>query len=214
MRFSVLAIVCVVPVVGCSGTSLNGLGAIPADAGTSVADASGSVAVDAGHADGAPDASPDASLPPGPGPSSVDAGTADTGSGGSSSGSSSGGSSSGSSSGGPPADLCEIGGMTYHDQDLNPTNICQWCIPEESTTSWSNITDGAACGDETQACFNGMCTSNFPDCVINGVDYPPNAADPADACQLCQPRQSETSWTSAPDGTPCSGGTCFGGTCG
>ncbi len=101
-----------------------------------------------------------------------------------------------------PTTSCTVAGAVYLAGDTNPANICEWCAPSRSTTAFSSITDGAACGTG-MACFSGVCTASFPDCTIEGVDYRPGAASPRNPCALCQPRQSETTWTNAPDGRRC-----------
>ena len=41
---------------------------------------------------------------------------------------------------------CTIGGHAYASATPNPTNACQTCQPTVSSTSWSNLGDGTACG--------------------------------------------------------------------
>jgi len=199
--------------MACSGSSATTLDTPEGDASVATVDASQTTS-SSQHPppaqSGAPDAaaSVDADAPSHAGDASVGLGGAD----GSATGSAADSGTHGGTGGGDP-DTCLIGGVTYQDEDDNPANICQWCAPSQSTTAWSSITDGAACGTD-EACFGGICTSNFPDCVIDGTAYAPNTASPTNACALCQPRQSETSWTNAPDGTACPGGSCFAGSCG
>jgi hypothetical protein len=65
-----------------------------------------------------------------------------------------------------PVDDCLIAGVCYADGDLNPANDCQACIPELSTTQWSNRPEGSSCGDPTDT----ECTS-------------PDACDGAGLCE-------------------------------
>ena len=53
------------------------------------------------------------------------------------------------------------------------------------------------------ACFGGVCTTHFPNCIIEGVSYPPGSKSPVNSCGRCQARQSQKTWTNAPDGSPC-----------
>jgi hypothetical protein len=104
---------------------------------------------------------------------------------------------------------------TVLDGDLNPNNVCQTCDLAKSSTSWSNFPDGAACSDAPdQACFGGQCTSKFPNCTIGGASVAPDDTNPMNPCERCQPRQSLTHWTAAPDGTSCGFGICVAGACG
>ena len=47
-------------------------------------------------------------------------------------------------------------------------------------------------------------------CIIDGTTYPSHTANPANACQSCQPATSTTQWSNA---CPLTGETCNGGTC-
>lgn len=75
---------------------------------------------------------------------------------------------------------CLIDGVCYAEDDLNPANDCEICLPDVSTTAWSPRLEGSACGDpsDTQcdspdACDGaGVCETNHkPDltaCVDDG----------------------------------------------
>jgi hypothetical protein len=106
---------------------------------------------------------------------------------------------------------CTIDGVLYEEGDWNPKNPCEVCDATHPT-AWSKAADGAACGGG-QACFGGTCTSDFPDCTIDGKAWAPGDRSPEDACVECDPRQSLTTWSSVPDGTSCPGGACFTGKC-
>jgi serine/threonine protein kinase len=86
---------------------------------------------------------------------------------------------------------CFIGGVLHDTNAANPTNPCQTCQPNESTTEWTNAADGTSCGNG-QTCVNASCGTQ---CVINGQVYASGAENPANACQRCQPGTSTTSWT-------------------
>jgi hypothetical protein len=90
-----------------------------------------------------------------------------------------------------PVDDCLIDGVCYGAYDLNPSNDCQACIPDVSTTQWSPRAEGSACGnhadtecDSPDACDGaGICEVNFkPDGI------PCSDEVPADVCtqNICQ----------------------------
>ncbi len=89
-----------------------------------------------------------------------------------------------------PIDDCLIDGVCYSEDDLNPENPCQSCIPDLSTTQWSVRLEGSPCGDQIDsecdspdACDGlGFCEANFkPD----GTEC--SDEEPAKACtkNLC-----------------------------
>jgi hypothetical protein len=51
---------------------------------------------------------------------------------------------------------CQINGGTWPATVLNPANACQSCQPATSTTSWSDVPDGTACGTGV-VCEDGTC---------------------------------------------------------
>ncbi len=74
--------------------------------------------------------------------------------------------------------------------------------------------DGLDC--TIDVCAAGSCTfiidSGF--CVIDGQCIPAGTFNPNQACEMCIPAISQTSWSNAPAGTSCPGGVCDGtGTC-
>jgi hypothetical protein len=92
----------------------------------------------------------------------------------------------------------------------NPNNVCQTCQPTVSTSGWSSIGDGTACGNG-QICGGGRCGTQ---CDVAGIVYTSGAENPTNACQACEPGQSTSAWTNAADGTTCSPGkVCSGGSC-
>ncbi len=68
-----------------------------------------------------------------------------------------------------PVDDCLIDNVCYADGDLNPENDCLACIPEISTTEWSERPEGSSCGnlqdtdcDSPDACDgDGHCEVNY-----------------------------------------------------
>jgi hypothetical protein len=70
--------------------------------------------------------------------------------------------------------------------------------------------------DESDAPVSDAKTSDSgpPDCKIGGATYPSGTANPANACQSCQPSVSASAWIEVTDGTDCeSGGICRTGAC-
>ena len=124
------------------------------------------------------------------------------------------------------ANSCVIGGQSHQAGTLNPSNGCQSCQPAQSTVAWSNINNRVppagcttACCASSQVCSNGTCTSG---CIYAGVFYAPNALNPADHCQSCQPSLTVTGWSNVNDGVPplscksaccAQGQVCLTGTC-
>ena len=92
-----------------------------------------------------------------------------------------------------------------------PDNACQSCQPTVSGTAWTNVGNGTSCGNQ-QECSGGVCVQ--VGCVIDSTPYAAGAANPANACQTCQPALSGSTWTNASNGTGCgSGQVCSVGIC-
>ena len=105
---------------------------------------------------------------------------------------------------------CFIGGSARAPGSANPSDPCQTCQPSASTSAWTNLQDGAACGNG-QVCTGGMCGTQ---CDIGGTIYPTGTANPANPCQSCQPAASTTAWSDVPDGAACGAGSlCHAGSC-
>src|SRR5262249_3563867 len=67
---------------------------------------------------------------------------------------------------------------------------------------------GSSCSEDSQCCSGLVCQSGAcrPGCRIGGAYRASGAANPSNACQVCQPSSSTTSWTTAADGSACSDG--------
>ncbi len=83
-------------------------------------------------------------------------------------------------------DTCLIAGTCYAAGTSNPTNACQSCNAATSTTAWSPIPVGSACG--TERCSAGRF---FPAgaCNAGGICEPPAARDcPSGSCDgtICE----------------------------
>ncbi|MFQ5590699.1 MAG: hypothetical protein ACE5HE_06035 [Phycisphaerae bacterium] len=88
---------------------------------------------------------------------------------------------------------CVIDGVCYQETELNPDNECQACIPALSTTAWSSVLEGTACGDPTDT----VCDS-------------PDACDGAGNCEA-NPKPDGTECPD--DGNVCSFDVCSAGAC-
>jgi hypothetical protein len=105
---------------------------------------------------------------------------------------------------------CYIGGTVYAPNTANTTDACESCAPSMSTTKWSDVPDGTACGTG-DICHKGVCGTG---CEIAGVYYAKGASNPNDACQSCQPGAT-TAWSNVADGSSCGNGQiCSNGQCG
>ena len=67
---------------------------------------------------------------------------------------------------GPPGAICHsgtctsgcyIGGVYYAPSMADPTNSCGECAPASSTSAWTSLADGTACG-RGGTCKGGTCT--------------------------------------------------------
>jgi hypothetical protein len=105
---------------------------------------------------------------------------------------------------------CFIGGTVYTSGSANPTNSCEVCTSSSSTTAWSNVADGSTCATG-MVCSGGSCVA---DCFIGGSLFTSGALNPNDACQVCTPSGSTSTWALLPNGTGCgTGKVCNGGSC-
>jgi MYXO-CTERM domain-containing protein len=105
---------------------------------------------------------------------------------------------------------CYINGTLYAAGAVNPANACQVCTPTSSTSAWSTASNGTSCGTG-EVCSAGACVA---DCFIGGVLFPAGTVNPANACQVCTPASSTTTWSNEPNGTSCAAGeVCSSGSC-
>jgi len=122
-----------------------------------------------------------------------------------------------------PVGDCLIDGVCYGAYDLNPSNDCQACIPDVSTTQWSPRAEGSACGnhadtecDSPDACDGtGICEVNFkPDGIPCSDEVPANVCT-QNICQtgLCtHPPEPAGLACGDPSDTECDNpDTCDGG---
>ena len=81
------------------------------------------------------------------------------------------------------------------------------CAPVKNGTDplMSCPLSGVPCAPAT--CQGGACvdTVDAGSCLVAGACYATGAANPANACQTCQPAVSQTAFSAVPDGTVCTG---------
>jgi FG-GAP-like repeat len=110
---------------------------------------------------------------------------------------------------------CVIAGVFYPAGASSPTNACLACQPPASSSSWTGVTGVPRSGScpTGQLCSAGAC---MPGCWIGGTGFPAGTANPDNACEICQPGSSISSWSGRDQGTPCGAGgvgICAGGRC-
>ncbi|WP_301340475.1 hypothetical protein [Corallococcus exercitus] len=87
--------------------------------------------------------------------------------------------------------VCRIDEQQVSAGAVNPANACEQCAPETSSTAWTPFADGTACG-AGQVCSAGACS---PKCIINGTLYAEGTPSPLNACEVCTPATSTTTWS-------------------
>lgn len=106
---------------------------------------------------------------------------------------------------------CFVSGTFYATAAANPANGCQTCQPSFATTSWTTGANGASCGTG-QVCNAGSCQSG---CWIDGALVGSGTTNTSNACEICKPTVSTSTWSNNADGTNCgTGKICVSGTCG
>ena len=105
---------------------------------------------------------------------------------------------------------CVINSVFYPSGTFDPDNVCLSCQPAVTTAAWVPVADGTGCASG-KVCHTGSCQSL---CWIGSTLYAPDAANPNNSCQSCQPVTSTTAWSSANEGAICAAGqVCHSGTC-
>ncbi len=133
------------------------------------------------------------------------------------------------------ANSCLIDGSCYAATDANPADPCLQCLPDVSSTEWTNA-DGQSCDDgvacthsdtclagacagEDYACTDGLdCTADTCDgeggciylpapgtCAIGTACWSADDLNPDNDCTACQPDVDPGVWT-ATDGAACDDG--------
>ncbi len=116
--------------------------------------------------------------------------------------------------------FCLINKTCHKDGDKNPAGSCAKCAASTSNTSWTD--DSTLCPGGTLACVSATCTSGKCSttiqsgyCVVGGVCVKDGAANPKNACRICETKKSVTSYQNAADGATCAGDnlTCTNDVC-
>ncbi|HSA32286.1 MAG TPA: DUF4215 domain-containing protein [bacterium] len=110
----------------------------------------------------------------------------------------------------PVATGCLIDDTCVATGALDPDNDCRDCNPALATDSYSERAKGLACADDGQGWTTDICDGaglcTHPEtgrCVILGVEYAGGAADPDNACQMCDPENDPDDWSARVEGFPC-----------
>ena len=115
---------------------------------------------------------------------------------------------------------CLIGSTCRADGEISPANECRYCDAAAAQTQWTYYPDGTPCTDEatctTGTCQQQSCTQEVEplSCYIQRTCYLFADPNPADACQVCSPPDSQQDWTDRAEGAACGTGcTCESGAC-
>jgi hypothetical protein len=104
---------------------------------------------------------------------------------------------------------CVIDGTVVQPGAANPTNPCETCQPEASTSAWTNVTGAGNC-PPGQVCDDGACSDG---CYVEGSFFA-DGATANDGCEVCTPSTTTTAWSdvsgsaNCPMGELCSAGSC------
>lgn len=105
---------------------------------------------------------------------------------------------------------CFIDGVAVEDGAVDATTSCRRCDVATSTTSWTSLADGSACG-AGRVCGVGVCTAA---CFIDGAVVADGTVNPTDACEHCDAATSTTAWVARSEGSACGVGlVCQAGAC-
>ncbi|MFZ5441257.1 MAG: hypothetical protein ACOZQL_14710 [Myxococcota bacterium] len=112
--------------------------------------------------------------------------------------------------GGTCAPGCRIGSQSSAAGAGNPMNVCEVCNPTVSTTAWTAVAGGTACGSG-MVCSAGVCADG---CWLGGAFVASGAAAPGNACLTCQPSVTTAAYSNVANGTSCAAGkVCNQGQC-
>ncbi|MEI9951393.1 MAG: hypothetical protein WDO74_21070 [Pseudomonadota bacterium] len=89
---------------------------------------------------------------------------------------------------------CQINSSSHSRGELDPADACFACEPDFSTSDWTAVPNGSACGSNA-LCLQGSCA---PGCKIDSVAYPAGAENPRQSCQTCRPDQASDRWSDVP----------------
>lgn len=105
---------------------------------------------------------------------------------------------------------CLIGGACLADGEAPTGEECRGCDSAKSQTTLSARADGTPCTADSASCTDDICQGGqckhplkANSCLISGTCYQSGDPQPGSECSTCQPSKSTTTWSSAPDSTPC-----------
>lgn len=93
---------------------------------------------------------------------------------------------------------CDDGSKSGDETDGDCGGSCPGCTEGKACRRGSDC--GAGLG-----CREGLCTGG---CSIGGSFVPPDAVNPGNACERCDPTTSAIAWTRQADGTRCASSSC------
>ncbi|PIE17989.1 MAG: hypothetical protein CSA65_06795 [Proteobacteria bacterium] len=106
---------------------------------------------------------------------------------------------------------CLVGQSCLKDGETPTGEECRVCESTSSQTALSPRADGTACASDSVDCTDDICQSGqckhplkTNSCLISGKCYQAGDVQPGSECSTCQPSKSTSTWSSAPDNTPCS----------
>ncbi len=115
---------------------------------------------------------------------------------------------------------CWIDGGVIGTFQTNPDQPCEVCDPGQNAIAWSTVSDGLLCFSSMPnpfgTCVRGVCTPQPAPgtCEIDGGAFELLQTNPDDPCEVCDPTQNKTAWSTQPDGWPCTSSTSSGfGSC-
>jgi hypothetical protein len=97
---------------------------------------------------------------------------------------------------------CPIGLHCFEQACLDATCHVA-CLASDGTISVDTSDAGGLATPCNTTCSGPNCNCVIPDLPGPPLTYTPGTPNPADVCQLCDPTQSTTTWSNAPDGTSC-----------
>ena len=110
---------------------------------------------------------------------------------------------------------CFIAGTVYTNGALNPNNACQSCQPTATTTAWSSLANGAACG-AGETCTAGTCAPSCAPACVDGNVCAANSNCSSGVCTghaCAAPACAPCTQGNACAGPDCASGVCTNGTC-
>ena len=118
------------------------------------------------------------------------------------------------------AGQCLINKTCYKDGDKNPTAQCGKCASSSSSSAWTDdaaLCSGAGLSCTTASCSAGSCSQTIKSgyCLVSSICLKDGAANPKNACRVCDTSKSPNSYQNAADGSSCASDnlSCTSDTC-